>query len=696
MTENTRHNKPDPASVKEKILLNRKYFVTYNIARLRELIRYLPEEKLDLFHTIPLLVHMNSPDLPGFVDHPLTPHGLYRFFDSGFWKFTKKRLRIKEQDVHAYVLKRSYVRGLYLMGSSGTLGQTEYSDFDYWVVIDKGSLSKPQRALLRQKLDSIQDWSTEAYGHDLNFFVVDVEQIRRNDFSKIHEEGSGTAQKSLLKEEFYRTFILMAGQIPFWAVLPPGLNDAGYRGWIETASILSGYNFVSDDYVDLGNIASVKKEECLGGVLWQICKAQQDPVKSLIKTSLIAHHYFFQERDGLLCNTVKKRFPERQLDSYLLDPYALVFERASRFYALTDDEDGLDLIRQCIYLRLTGYPVPSELVEDNPKRQILKRYVKAWSWGEDQVDRLESYTLWPENEKLQFEDRIINKISFLYELLFRTTGRLEPFMGMASQDLAVLKNRSASHFKKKPGKLPHCSTYLRAKRHLRSLFIAWRKDDSDANTWAVYDHMPSDYADNEDSLFVAPELLRVLGWIVLNRLYRGDPSSIVLQRIQESPVSPKRVERLLEELFRFFSNEIPHVNYVHSNPAWLKVFVALDTGLFPADNTLHSAHYLVQNTWGEVFFHALDVTHIENNFLRCYEIAKQAWHYLQGTLPGVSEYRIYDSRTINDTATGKTIEDLIKSFRKSGGGGIKVPDADRPDETATPRNGKGKPLLDLL
>ena len=696
MPENARHNNPDPATVKEQILLNRKYFFTCNIARLRELIRYLPEEKLDLFHTIPLLVHMNSPDLPGYVDHPLTPHGVYRFFDSGFWKFAKNRLRIKGEDVHTYVLKRSYVRGLYLMGSSGTLGQTEYSDFDYWVAIDKGSLSKTQRALLRQKLDNIRDWSKKTYGHDLSFFVVDVEQIRQNDFSGIHEEGSGTAQKSLLKEEFYRTFILIVGQIPFWAVLPPGLNDAEHREWIETALLLSGDDFVSDDYVDLGNLTSVKEEECLGGVLWHICKAQEDPVKSLIKTSLIAYHYFFQEREGLLCDMMKKRFHERGLDSYLLDPYALVFERASRLYDLTDDKDGLDLIRQCIYLRLTGYPVPSELVEDNPKRQILKRYVKAWSWGSDQIARLQSYTLWTENEKLQFDDRIMNKISFLYELIFRTTGKLEPFMGMASQDLAVLKNRSASHFRKKPGKLPHCSTYLRAKRDRCHLFVARREDSSGANTWAVYDHIPSDYADNKDSLFVVPELLRVLGWIVLNRLYKGDPSSIVFQRVQKSPVSPKRVERLLGKLFRFFSDETPHLNYIHSNPAWLKVFVALNTGLFPVDNTLRSAHYLVQNTWGEIFFHALDVTHIENNLLKCHEIAKQAWHYLQKTLPGESEYRIYDSRTINDTTTTKTIEDSIRSFQKSCAGDLKAPDADKPEKTATARNGRGRPFLDLL
>jgi len=696
MPEKPRHNKPDPAFVKEKILLNRKYFIAYNIARLRELLRYIPEEKLDLFHSIPFLLHTNSPDLPGYLDDPLTPHGIYRFFHSGFWEFAKKRLRIKREDVHTFVLKRSYIRGLYLMGSSGTLGQTEYSDFDYWVVTDKDSLSETQRALLRQKLDRIEDWSKETYGHDLNFFVVDLEQIRQNDFSEIHEEGSGTAQKSLLKEEFYLTFIMIAGQIPFWAVLPPGLNDAEHRYWIETASLLSDDNFVCDDYVDLGNLTSIKREECLGGVLWQICKAQQDPVKSLIKTSLVAHHFFFQEQEGLLSDMMKKRFPERRLDSYLLDPYALVFEKATRFYDFMDDKDGLDLIRQCIYLRLTGYPVPSELAENSPKRQILKRYVKAWLWGSDKIDRLQSYPVWTENEKLQFEDRIINKISFLYKLILRTVGKLEPFMDMPSEDLAVLKNRIASHFKKKPGKLPRCSAYLCAKRDRCSLVIAPREDSSGTKEWAVYDHTPSDYADNKAALFVAPELLRVLGWIVLNRPHKGDPSSIVFQRVPKSPISPKRAERLLKELSRFFLNEMPRLNYMRSDPPWLKVFVSLGTGIFAADNALRSVDYLVQNTWGEMFFCALDLEHIENDFLRCYETAKWAWHYLQKALPGESEYLIYDSRAIEDTTTTKTIEDFIKSFRESGAKHLKAKEAKGPEKTATRRNGRGRPLLDLL
>lgn len=692
MTKDSLRNKPDPVYVKHETLTKRKHFITYNIVRLRELIRYLPEEKLELFHTIPLLLHMNSPDLPGYVDHPMTPHGIYRFFDSGFWKLANTHLRAQGKEMPSLMSKSFCIRGIYLMGSSGTVGQTDYSDFDYWVVIDRGSVSKMQRALLREKLAKIKDWAKETYGHNLSLFLLDFEQIQQNDFSGIDQQSSGTAQKSLLKAEFYRTFIMIAGQIPFWAVLPAGLNDAEYKGWIETASLLSDDDFVPDDYVDLGNLTAIESDECLGAVLWQICKAKDDPPKSLIKAALLAHHYFFQEQEGMLCNIIKKKFPERRLDSYLLDPYTLAFERAVAFYEAIDDEDGLDLIRQCIYLRLTGYSVPTQLDENNPKRQILNRYAKEWSWDADQIAPLESYRLWTEEEKLQFEDRIIDKLSFLYELIFRSSGKHEPFMGMAFEDLTALKNITASHFKKKPGKLPHCSAYLRAKRETCSLFIAYQQDSSGANVWVVYDRSAKGSKEEDEvPLFVAPELLHVLGWTILNGLHKGTPSSIVFQHVQ-SPISVKHAERLLEELIRFFSNDIP-LKYMSSDPAWLKVFVALDAGPFPADNTLRSVGYLVQNTWGEMFFYSLELTHIENNFLRCYEIAKRLRRYLQKAAPGESDYYIYPFRSTGDDTTIRTIEDFIKSLQKTGKGDLKAQEA---GTSATQCNGRRRPLLDLL
>ena len=95
------------------------------------------------------------------------------------------------------------------------------------------------------------------------------------------------------------------------------------------------------------------------------------------------------------------------------------------------------------------------------------------------------------------------------------------------------------------------------------------------------------------------------------------------------------------------------------------MFVALDTGLAPSSNVLRSVHYLVQNIWGEMFFESLYLGHIENDLLKCYEIAKRVCHYVQGTVAGESEYRFFEGATIKHGATTRAIEDFIQSFRES-------------------------------
>ncbi|MGD8512396.1 MAG: class I adenylate cyclase [Deltaproteobacteria bacterium] len=695
MSKYSSHHKPDPVFVQEKILANRQSFITYNVARLRSLIRLPSSEELELFYSIPLLLHVNSRELPGYVDHPNTPYGIYRFFDSGFWKLAKKRLKIEGKAMPAFILRRSYIRGLYLVGSPGTLDQRDNSELNYWVVIDQGLFSETQQGLFREKLARVKDWAKATFDHNLTFFVLDVEQVRRNDFSGMDEEGGGTLQQDLLKEEFYRTFILIAGQIPYWAVFPSGLNDSEYGHWIETAALLSGHNVVADDYVDLGNLISVKSDACLGGLIWEISKAPDDPVKAFIQASLLAYHHFFQEREGLLCNLIKRRYPEARLDSHLLDPYVLAFRSIVKFYEFIDDEDGLNLIKKCIYLRLTGYPVPSPLDEENPKGQILRHYTKAWSWAGHQIDRLDSYSLWTEDEKLQFEHRITKKLFFLHELVSRSTEKLAPSFVTDPEVVAALRNRRESYFKTEPGKLPYCSASLRAERPPCAFRVAWRQDSDGANRWEVYHRLTRDSENNEVRLFVAPELLRVLGWVILNRLCKHAPDAVVLQDSRR-PIPKKRTQSLLEALLGFFSNEArPFLHSTDASPRWWKVFVALDTGLATSSNVLSSVDYLAQNIWGEMFFDSLDLGDIENDLLKCYEIAKRLWHYVQGTVAGESEYRIYEGATIQDGSTSRAIENFIQSFREADRGGLEIRARNRPRGGTEKREQRG-PLIDLL
>jgi hypothetical protein len=146
----------------------------------------------------------------------------------------------------------------------------------------------------------------------------------------------------------------------------------------------------------------------------------------------------------------------------------------------------------------------------------------------------------------------------------------------------------------------------------------------------------------------------------------------------------------------FFPDEAsPFLNDWDARARFWKVFVALDTDVAPYDNSLRSVDYLVQNTWGEMFFDSLYLGHIENDLLKCYEIAKRLWQYVQGAVPGESEYRIHEGPTMEDGATTRAIEDFIQSFRESDGGGLEDQDRNRPPGTASKRQQRA-PMIDLL
>ena len=93
------------------------------------------------------------------------------------------------------------------------------------------------------------------------------------------------------------------------------------------------------------------------------------------------------------------------------------------------------------------------------------------------------------------------------------------------------------------------------------------------------------------------------------------------------------------------------------------MFVVLDTSRYPEDNTLHCVDYLLQNTWGEMFFHSIDLRDMENRLLKYHAIAECVWQHLRDTDWAVS-YRVFDLRRVNDRTIDETIRESLQSMRQ--------------------------------
>lgn len=644
-------------STPDTLTENRNAFVGYTIARLRELLRYLPQSKARLFETIPFFLHVNAQDFPGYVDSDEPFYGIYRFEQSGFFKIALRTFGRDEKTFTQMAPEHPVIQGLYLMGSAGTLTQSRNSDFDYWVIIDEKGLGSYRKNLLDKKLRSIEAWCKETHRQDVTFFIMDKEKLRQNEFSTVDGESSGSAQRTLLKDEFYRTFIMIAGKIPLWAVLSPGQT-----GGDVTAP--------DDEYLDTGDLTAIDEEECLGAVLWQVYKARKDPVKALIKSSLAAAYAFnADDPEALISFKVRQSFAKARIDDYLYDPYVFVFETIMELYEDLDNTEGLDLIRQCIILRLLGYPTIDIPDPQGPKGRILRRFVDSWDMGRAMLDHLTGAGSWSETEKIAFEEKIFDKLSFLYELLMRSMEDEGPTLTMKKEDLDILKNRTAAFLQKKPGKLPKCSTYLRHKTPDLDMMIHPLPDR--AGQWGV------SLAGSPVPLFSGPEYLKTLGWIFANQLHRS--------RFITSPPHFQDVRNFLSPLF-------PRPDHVFSRDSqWEKLVFFFKT---PAQGaTMSSADYLVFNSWGEGYFDTIELSTIESPEQKWYKCCEIIFNFQAKNSDVLLHHFICQTEDVKRLSIDKHIKQMLEHMAINPPQPRTIPE---PDPGAVKKPRKTKPFLDVL
>ncbi|MCG8535302.1 MAG: adenylate cyclase, partial [Pseudomonadales bacterium] len=108
--------------------------------------------------SLPLLLHINHPSLPGYVSGA-TPCGVSGFVPE------KENLRAAQTISRSFVYRKKAVQkdriySIFLMGSTGTVAHSESSDMDIWICYDPG-LALEAIEELQDKLTGIEQWADE-------------------------------------------------------------------------------------------------------------------------------------------------------------------------------------------------------------------------------------------------------------------------------------------------------------------------------------------------------------------------------------------------------------------------------------------------------------------------------------------------------------------------------------------------------
>ena len=586
-------------NLKIEIEKNRSAFSNYNMVRMREAIRYLTKEKLEIFIKIPFLLHINSPEFPGFMDSRVSPHGIWNFENSGFYKVAVKTKIFPKSIIETAGVNSPAILGLYHIGSLGTFTQSMGSDFDYWIIIDKKKFSKKRYKSLEQKLNALVRYSREEYHQKVTFFVMDQKKIKHNSYAPFKDEETLTAPKIFLKEEFYRTYLMIAGKIPAWSVLP-GLEDSQIKEETGmsmdgiTSQILSMY----DDLIDLGLIKFIPMEDILKGLLWHICKSRSDPVKAVIKATMIfSYGYSGLGSQVLLCELIKKGYSKAGIDDYDADPYKSLFDRILEFQEIQDSK-GINLIKNAIFFRLCGYPDVKMPNKNTPKHRLLEKYIRSWNLNKNQVGKLLSYSTWSEPEKLLLEKTFVNQLFQMYNHVIQKTNKIKSVVDRKQEkrNWKLLKNKTRERLRENPNKIAECSTYLR-RRNIINLNIIKK-----SNSWELTIQTKSGQRINQ--LYKHLNLSGILGWVFENQLYQRHGATITLNTdlrmfgAIDNPID-------MDELYMAFQPLKPLSDDSYEKEASVAKIMIL---LLYDKNSIKAAEFLISNTWGELFLYTIDFT----------------------------------------------------------------------------------------
>ena len=592
----------------------REVFLSHN-ARLRErALDAFRAEQEDLFDLVPFLIHLTQRILPiekqGDIPAAMG-NTMLKKACAGISNYTpsqktvalaKKYLRMDK--ILLLPGKECNIEGLFTIGSVGTIAQSSTSDLDYWVCVDRKNMDPDALTLLRYKLESIEKWAKSRFGTDMHFFVVDPESVREGRFGESDFESSGSAQGMILKEEFYRTMILVEGKIPFWCVLP-SWSDQRYYPLLY--SIASKFH---DDYLDLGHVSSIPPGEYFGASMWQLFKSLTSPYKSVMKMALLEKYIQEGKKGLLLCNLLKQRWSSGKYHFRREDPYIILFEEITDFYSGSDQDDIVNLVRLCFFLKLS-IPSPRQLEQSvfKIRKLIVGKCLEGYGWDENELYDLGNFSDWPYDKVLDLSSRINRFMIRTYHRLNGVLNSLpEAETMITAEDLTILGRKMFVQFSSHPHKVQTLPHSARGRGLFRQLYLYYRQYPGKKAVWDVYPFYNKQImtAGNEDAIIRdVVHIEEVAAFVVHNGIYSSGTGFNILPN--PSSVSAQDFNELLKDMNDFFpfgeGDNIAPESFLEPFKI-VKLYIVANFSLGKKSERVYEFAAVYMTSWGEVFCRA--------------------------------------------------------------------------------------------
>ena len=544
-------NKPD----EEMLFSNRQHFLRFNRFKIDRNLITLSEIDRLIFLVVPRLLHVHQEGLPGYFEgNP--PCGIHNF------KLDQEAQIAAEKLFPDIIIRRNpdlhpVIHTALLMGSVGSIAQTVKSDLDYTLLVDKNDFTEESMKLFQKKLNLIETWTWDNYHLETHFFINDYEEVKNNIFGESDSESTGSALAKLLKEEMYRTMIIVSGKVPFWLISPVDCDDNRYYELYE--KLTSGKTLLrKEEFIDMGNVDDISQGEFFGGSIWALIKSFKSPFKTLMKMGVLEEYMFGDTKSNLLCHQIKDKY-FNDVPYLDIDPYLGMFERVQHFFKTTKSEEEVDALRHAFYLKV-GTKVTVEEYEkgsDNWRKSTLIKMLKEWGWSPEKIDQLNQYSGWQMMHKVDLGNRINKILMASYKNISEKNKTLDPSESLITEkDTHLLGRKLFSFYRAAPNKVDNLGALVDGKTAETELtFILEQKSRTDKPEWYLVRGRTRAFLeqiDKDDIIRKSSTLPFLLAFTVFNNLYSDNTE--VLLRAEGQAIKENDLIVLLKMLKNFIES----------------------------------------------------------------------------------------------------------------------------------------------
>ncbi len=531
----------DKQSTINELIENAELVTGYNNNKIEYLRNYLTERQREAFDLIPFLLHEERPgvdkgDLGGCALTGVSCFTYTSELKQLIQKYFPRFIIPREQK------KRFPIKFLALMGSAGTVAFTKESDMDFWVGLESSQNEEDVYAL-KERFYHIETWAYDVAGLEVHFFIIDLHTIREDNFGSIDEQSCGSSLGKLLKEEFYRTAIFVSGNLPYYWIMPPGIDDPQYEHNI--ALLVKNLTPDQPQFLDLGNVYTIDQGEYVGAALWQLFKGLHNPFKSVLKMALIDRYSSANKRAVPLCEFYKKEVLNAQ-QSDMADSYLFLVEALRTYYNHGKMQSVRTLIEECFLIRNLLSMETAEQ-EDKARTQLFYYLGKRWGWAQEQIDDLAQFKEWNFAKRDILKKRVLE---FLITTYTRIRSRTKDRTTLISdRDLTVIGKKLKCILELKANKIPYEYSLFMA-RDVALIKIDTEDARKKGKTWQIALWIKGAKSAHPQILRRVPDPISACVWCSLNNFYSGKER---VEIADEFPLSENELLLLIKECNRFFS-----------------------------------------------------------------------------------------------------------------------------------------------